>query len=194
MTLTMTCTVHSYVYIVATAPVQSRVSYYRQSSTPVMSCGCCSPLRPRYKRLVDNIYPAYQEDGLDTANMQKLIYYAATSPEKWDRIGEYLSSRINRDLNRNYPRHGFVTIGMEAMDELLKTCPSHYLNLYVESYLKTVQKLLESPDPDMQVNPRSHLLLASSIFILISLLDPRKSELHQVCPEGAGPARLPHQI
>ena len=117
-----------------------------------MSCGCCSPLRPRYKRLVDNIYPAYQEDGLDTANMQKLIYYAATSPEKWDRIGEYLSSRINRDLNRNYPRHGFVTIGMEAMDELLKTCPSHYLNLYVESYLKTVQKLLESPDPDMQVN------------------------------------------
>ena len=155
-----------------------------------MSCGCCSPLRPRYKRLVDNIYPAYQEDGLDTANMQKLIYYAATSPEKWDRIGEYLSSKINRDLNRNYPRHGFVTIGMEAMDELLKTCPSHYLNLYVESYLKTVQKLLESPDPDMQVNPRS--LHLPAVFTFLSVLDPRKSEFHQVCAEGAGSARLPH--
>ena len=158
-----------------------------------MSCGaCCSPLKPRYKRLVDNIYPDYEEEGLNNNNMQKLSYYAVTSPEKWDRIGEYLSSKINRDLNRNYPRHGFVTIGMEAMDELLKTCPSHYLNLYVESYLKTVQKLLESPDPDMQVNPRSPS--SPYILILISSLDPRKSELHQVCPEGAGPAGLPYQI
>merc|ERR1711911_339431 len=30
-------------------------------------------------------------------------------------------------------------------------CQSQHLNLYVESYLKTVQKLLESPEPDMQV-------------------------------------------
>lgn len=117
-----------------------------------MSCGgCCSPLKPRYKRLVDNIYPDYAEDGLNTANMQKLIYYAATSPEKWDRIGEYLAYRIYRDLNRSYPKYGFVVIGMEAMDELLMTCQSQYLNLYVESYLKTVQKLLECTEPDMQV-------------------------------------------
>ena len=38
------------------------------------------------------------------ANMQKLIYYAATSPEKWDRIGDYLAYKIGRDLNRTYPR------------------------------------------------------------------------------------------
>ena len=155
-----------------------------------MSCGCCSPLRPRYKRLVDNIYPAYQEDGLDTANMQKLIYYAATSPEKWDRIGDYLSSRINRDLNRNYPRYGFVTIGMEAMDELLKTCPPHYLNLYVESYLKTVQKLLECTDPDMQVSHHNIRLLIS----IIPFPGERKPELYHVRPEGAGLASLPHSI
>ena len=42
-------------------------------------------------------------------------------------------------------------IGMEAMDELLKPCQSQHLNLYVESYLKTVQKLLECAEPDMQV-------------------------------------------
>ena len=155
-----------------------------------MSCGCCSPLRPRYKRLVDNIYPAYLEDGLDTANMQKLIYYAATSPEKWDRIGEYLSSRINRDLNRNYPRHSAVTIGMEAMDELLKTCPPHYLNLYVESYLKTVQKLLECTDPDMQVSHHNIRLLIS----IIAFPGERKPELYHVRPEGAGLASLPHSI
>ena len=70
-----------------------------------MSCGaCCSPLKPRYKRLVDNIYPDYEEEGLNTNNMQKLSYYAVTSPEKWDRIGEYLAYRIYRDLNRSYPR------------------------------------------------------------------------------------------
>ena len=37
------------------------------------------------------------------------------------------------------------------MDQLLRACQSQHLNLYVESYLKTVQKLLESPEPDMQV-------------------------------------------
>ena len=117
-----------------------------------MSCGgCCSPFKPRYKRLVDNIYPDYAEDGLNNANMQKLMWYVMTSPEKWDRIGEYLASRINRDLNRTYPRYGFVIIGMEAMDQLLRGCQPQHLNLYVESYLKTVQKLLECPEPDMQV-------------------------------------------
>jgi len=123
-----------------------------------MSCGCCSPLRPRYKRLVDNIFPAYAEEGLVSSNMQKLIYYAATSPEKWDRIGEYLAYKIGRDLNRTYPRFGFVKIGMEAMDQLLMTCASQHLNLYVESYLKTVQKLLECPEPEMQIRASESFL------------------------------------
>ena len=72
----------------------------RQCLLARMSCGCCSPLRARYKRLVDNIFPADEADGLVNANMQKLIYYAATSPEKWDRIGDYLAYKIGRDLNR----------------------------------------------------------------------------------------------
>ena len=110
------------------------------------------------------------------ANMQKLIYYAATSPEKWDRIGDYLAYKIGRDLNRSYPRYcslhalktyicifeylryGFVVIGMEAMDQLLMTCNSQHLNLYVESYLKTVQKLLESPAPEMQIRASESFL------------------------------------
>ena len=75
-----------------------------------MSCGCCSPLRARYKRLVDNIFPAEESEGLVNANMQKLIYYAATSPEKWDRIGDYLAYKIGRDLNRSYPRYFFEPI------------------------------------------------------------------------------------
>ena len=51
----------------------------------------------------------------------------------------------------NLIRYEFVKIGMEAMDQLLRNCQSQHLNLYVESYLKTVQKLLECTEPDMQV-------------------------------------------
>ena len=134
-----------------------------------MSCaGCCSPCKPKYKRMVDNIYPDYAEDGLVNANMAKLNYYASTSPEKLDRIGEYLAYRIYRDLNRAYPRYGFVIIGMEAMDVLLRACQAQHLNLYVESYLKTVQKLLECPDPDMQVR-FLNLLLLERPFLTLNL-------------------------
>lgn len=113
-------------------------------------------MRARYKRLVDNIFPEDPDEGLVKSNMEKLIYYAATSPEKLDRIGEYLAYRIGRDIYRQ--RYGFVKIGMEAMDQLLMTCHAQTLNLYVESYLKTIQKLLESPEPDLQI-------LASESFL-----------------------------
>ena len=39
---------------------------------------------------------------------------------------------------------------MEAMDKLLEACHSQSLNLFVESFLKMVQKLLECSDPEMQ--------------------------------------------
>ena len=34
-------------------------------------------------------------------NMSKLTFYALSHPQKLDRIGEYLSKRLNRDLSRN---------------------------------------------------------------------------------------------
>lgn len=39
-------------------------------------CGCCSALRPRYKRLVDNIFPVNPDDGLVKSNMEKLTFYS----------------------------------------------------------------------------------------------------------------------
>ncbi|CAB1330520.1 unnamed protein product [Coregonus sp. 'balchen'] len=56
-------------------------------------CGCCGALRPRYKRLVDNIFPEDPE-----TNMEKLTFYALSAPEKLDRIGAYLSERLSRDF------------------------------------------------------------------------------------------------
>ena len=108
---------------------------------------CCSPCRPTFKRHVDAIFPADPRDGLVKNKMETLIYYSIKSPEKLDRIGEYLETRISRDIYHN--RHGLALIGMEAMDGLIKS--SHInINLFVESFLKTVQKLLESTDVELQ--------------------------------------------
>ena len=48
--------------------------------------------------------------------METLVYYAMTSPEKLDRIGEYLEQRISRDIYRG--RSELVGIGIEAMDQV----------------------------------------------------------------------------
>uniref|UniRef100_A0A803TQP4 EFR3 homolog B n=1 Tax=Anolis carolinensis TaxID=28377 RepID=A0A803TQP4_ANOCA len=74
-------------------------------------CGCCGALRPRYKRLVDNIFPEDPEDGLVKTNMEKLTFYALSAPEKLDRIGAYLSEKLIRDVSRH--RYGYVCIAME---------------------------------------------------------------------------------
>lgn len=63
-------------------------------------CGCCSALRPRYKRLVDNIFPVNPDDGLVKSNMEKLTFYSLSSPEKLDRIGEYLYQKAAKDIHR----------------------------------------------------------------------------------------------
>lgn len=104
------------------------------------------------------------QDGLVKANMEKLIFYTLSSPEKLDRIGAYLAERIGRDLARhrigydwepppspdsNRSTFSFVIIAIEAMDQLLVTC--HSLNLFVHSFLKVVQLVLESQDPELQI-------------------------------------------
>ena len=55
---------------------------------------------------------------------------------------------------------------MDVLDQLLVACHSHALNLFVESFLKMVQKLLEFDGPDLQV------LATQSVSI--SQIRPRK--------------------
>ncbi|XP_071276949.1 protein EFR3 homolog B-like isoform X2 [Agelaius tricolor] len=112
-------------------------------------CGCCGALRPRYKRLVDNIYPEDPEEGLVKSNMEKLTFYALSAPEKLDRIGAYLSERLTRDVARH--RYGSVRVAMEALDQLLLACHCQSINLFVESFLTMVAKLLEADKPDLQI-------------------------------------------
>ena len=136
-----------------------------------MAACCCSPCRPAYKRHVDAIYPAAAEDGLVKNKMESLVYFAMTSPEKLDRIGEYLAHRVARDVNRG--RKEFVLIGVDAMDQLLQSaCHVRTLNLFVESFLDTIQKLLESPDPDLQI-------LASTSFLKFSKIEEETPSYHR---------------
>ncbi|XP_077470633.1 protein EFR3 homolog A isoform X2 [Stigmatopora argus] len=116
---------------------------------PAGVCGCCGPLRPRYKRLVDNIFPEDPKDGLSKSDMEKLTFYAVSAPEKLDRIGAYLAERLSRDVVRH--RYGNVVIAMEALDQLLMACHSQSIKPFVESFLHMVAKLLESREPDLQV-------------------------------------------
>ncbi|NWV05964.1 EFR3B protein, partial [Ptilonorhynchus violaceus] len=44
-----------------------------------------------------------------------------------------------------------VRIAMEALDQLLLACHCQSINLFVESFLKMVAKLLESEKPDLQI-------------------------------------------
>lgn len=133
-------------------------------------CSCVGNLRPRYKRLVDNIYPADPRQGLVKANMDKLIFYALSSPEKLDRIGAYLAKKLNRDVERR--RFGLVFITVEALDQLLLACHAPSLNLFVESFLKMVQKLLESSETDLQV-------LGSTSFVKFANIEEDTPSYHR---------------
>ncbi|UXI21548.1 hypothetical protein NH340_JMT07491 [Sarcoptes scabiei] len=140
---------------------------HRCEASQCCSC-CCSPFKPRYRRLVDNIFPSNHEDGLVKSNMEKLIFYALSSPEKLDKIGAYLAQRIGRDLSRH--RIGFVFIAVDAMDQLLVTC--HSLHLFIESFLKVVQLVLESQDPELQI-------LATKSFVKFAQIEEDTPAYHR---------------
>ena len=63
-------------------------------------CGVCR--KPRYKRLIDSLFPEDAQDNHPVyANVDKLVYFAQSSPEDLDRIGLYLTLRLRKSLNRD---------------------------------------------------------------------------------------------
>ncbi|KAK2183320.1 hypothetical protein NP493_315g01029 [Ridgeia piscesae] len=102
--------------------------------------------------------------------MDKLTFYAMKSPEKLDRIANYLAERLSQDVRRQ--RVGFVMIAMEALDSLLVSCHAQSLNLFVESFLKMVQKLLECDEPDLQC-------LATNSFVKFANIEEDTPSYHR---------------
>uniref|UniRef100_A0A8C5I663 Protein EFR3 homolog B-like n=1 Tax=Gouania willdenowi TaxID=441366 RepID=A0A8C5I663_GOUWI len=136
----------------------------------VCLCGCCWALRPRYKRLVDNIFPEDPEEGLVKANMEKLTFFALSAPEKLDRIAAYLSERLTRELNRH--RYGYVCIALEALEQLLLACHCQSINLLVESFLSTLRLLLEADRPHLH-------MLATNSFVKFANIEEDTPSYHR---------------
>jgi len=57
--------------------------------------------------------------GLVKANMDKLVFFAMKSPDKLDRIGEYLEQRLSRDIARQ--RYGWVIFAFTVSCLFLKS-------------------------------------------------------------------------
>ncbi|XP_064784835.1 protein EFR3 homolog B isoform X5 [Oncorhynchus masou masou] len=102
--------------------------------------------------------------------MEKLTFYALSAPEKLDRIGAYLSERLSRDVARN--RYGYVCIAMEALDQLLMACHCQSINLFVESFLTMVRKLLEADKPNLQI-------LGTNSFVKFANIEEDTASYHR---------------
>ena len=64
---------------------------------------------------MDAIYPEIPGSGLVKSQMDALTYYAVTSPEKLDRIGEYLAEKIRHNIARNGAKYKeIVDISIEV--------------------------------------------------------------------------------
>ncbi|PAA60926.1 hypothetical protein BOX15_Mlig000123g4 [Macrostomum lignano] len=110
--------------------------------------GCCGMCKPRWVRLVDNIYPKnYLNKQPNGPKLNSLTHYSCRNPEKLARIAEYLESRLQRDLYRRKTGHVFVS--MDIIDNLIKSCQR--LDNFICTYLAMVTSLLENKDPELQM-------------------------------------------
>uniref|UniRef100_A0A5K3EGJ2 Protein EFR3 homolog A n=2 Tax=Mesocestoides corti TaxID=53468 RepID=A0A5K3EGJ2_MESCO len=125
----------------------------------------CGPCRPKWVKLVDNIYTDNQSEGID-----KLVCHCARKPDKLDSIAKYLHKRLLSDLHhRNYAN---VNITMEAISALVNTCYRLKLNLFDSSFLKMVLLLLEQDLPELQ-------LLGTKSFLGFSQIEEDAPSYHR---------------
>uniref|UniRef100_A0A0N4Z9E5 Serine/threonine-protein kinase TOR n=1 Tax=Parastrongyloides trichosuri TaxID=131310 RepID=A0A0N4Z9E5_PARTI len=110
---------------------------------------CWSTFKPRHYKLVDSVYPKNELESRPNANIDKLVFYSCSHGEKLSRIGEYLVLKLSRDLYRQ--KIARVKVTTECFIRLLKS--SHHHNSqssFIDSYLKMVERLLETNDPQME--------------------------------------------
>ncbi|VDN98939.1 unnamed protein product [Rodentolepis nana] len=125
----------------------------------------CGPCRPKWVKLVDNIYTGNHSEGID-----KLVCHCARKPDKLDNIAKYLHKRLTSDLHhRNYAN---VNITMEAISALVNTCYRLKLNLFDSSFLKMVLQLLEEDLPELQ-------LLGTKSFLAFSQIEEDAPSYHR---------------
>ena len=65
----------------------------------------------------------------------------------------------------------YVIIAMEALDTLLLTCHSQSINMFVESFLTMVQKLLECREPQLQVLATTSVSVHAILMVKLWYID-----------------------
>jgi hypothetical protein len=84
---------------------------------------------------------------------------------------------------------------MDALDQLLVACHAHSLNLFVESFLKMVQKLLECEEPELQILATQSVSVNNtqsvSVIIIPLLIFPYIKETLENKPTSFESAYLP---
>ena len=65
---------------------------------------------------------------------------------------------------------------MDALDQLLVSCHDYSLNLFVESFLKMVQKLLECDEIELQILATSSVSTRKNIFFKPQILGSQSFE------------------
>uniref|UniRef100_A0AC35TLN6 Serine/threonine-protein kinase TOR n=1 Tax=Rhabditophanes sp. KR3021 TaxID=114890 RepID=A0AC35TLN6_9BILA len=124
---------------------------------------CCTRCKPRHLQLCDAIYPRNELETRANNNVDKLVFYACSHGEKLSRIGNYLVTKLSRDLSRQkIPK---VRVATDALIRILKS--SHHHNSqssFIDSYLLMVQKLLETNDRQMED-------LAINCYVIFAQID-----------------------
>lgn len=134
-----------------------------------MSSCCCRT--PRYKRLVDSLFPEdpQSSDPL-TQDLDKLLYLARSEPEKLDDVGICLVAKLKRSLARD--RRGHVCVSLKIMEKLLSELSTERLQLLAESYLDMMHELLQSNDLFFQT-------MAANSFVAFAELEEDSPPYHR---------------
>ncbi|AEC10037.1 Uncharacterized protein AT2G41830 [Arabidopsis thaliana] len=119
-------------------------------------CILCPALRARsrqpvkrYKKLIAEIFPRNQEEGINDRKIGKLCEYAAKNAVRMPKISDSLEHRCYKEL-RNENFHS-AKIAMCIYRRLLVTCKEQ-IPLFSSGFLRTVQALLDQTRQDeMQI-------------------------------------------
>ncbi|KAL5482081.1 hypothetical protein EMCRGX_G022364 [Ephydatia muelleri] len=134
-----------------------------------MACVTCR--KPRYKRLVDSLFPANPADSNPVnTDLEKLIFLARSSPDHLDRIGEYLEYWLRRSVVRE--RHGHIQVAVKVTERLISHCDSQQVKLMADSYLNMIRVVLESNTTDLQI-------FATNSFVAFSNHEEENTPYHR---------------
>lgn len=134
-----------------------------------MACVTCR--KPRYKRLVDSLFPVNPADSNPVnTDLEKLIFLARSSPDHLDRIGEYLEYWLRRSVVRE--RHGHIQVAVKITERLISHCDSQQVKLLADSYLNMIRIVLESNTRDLQI-------FATNSFVAFSNHEEENTPYHR---------------